>query len=216
MKIAICSTYLHGGGGIAANRLKQALTAAGHEVSMIVSTQKGIFNIPFVAERLSFLPYEKDKSVRFLFSLANFGLPLHKHPDVLAADIIHLHWINQGLLSLNGIKKLKELGKPIIWTLHDMWVFTGGCHYNRGCDGYLASCGNCPYLKNPEKHDMSNRLWKKKEKLFRSGIEYVTCSNWLAERARGSSILSSITINSIPNPINIDKISFQQILVLVL
>ena len=46
------------------------------------------------------------------------------------ADIINLHWINGGFLSLKSLEKLSELNKPVVWTLHDMWAFTGGCHYN--------------------------------------------------------------------------------------
>ena len=148
MKVLILNTYEQGGAGIAAGRLQQALNQSGVQVKSLSAAAVGN-RWPFYAERLSFLPFERDKSVRFSFSLANFGKNILQHPLVQEADILHLHWINQGFLSLKGIRQLAALGKPIVWTLHDMWAFTGGCHYSRGCDHFLHACGKCPYLGKP-------------------------------------------------------------------
>ena len=202
MKIALVNTYAHGGAGIACRRLMAALQGAGNEVVLLTRETAGK-SWPFYAERLSFLPYEKDKTVRFAYSLANFGADICQHPDIQSADIIHLHWVNQGFLSLKNIQQLAATGKPIFWTLHDMWAFTGGCHYNRGCDHFrTASCGNCPMLKNPGDHDLSNRIWLKKQKTFPSNLHFVTCSEWLAGVARTSSLLKNHHIQAIPNPID--------------
>jgi glycosyltransferase involved in cell wall biosynthesis len=202
MKIALVNTYPHGGAGIACRRLQQALQEAGAEVALLTRESAGK-SWPFYAERLSFLPYEKDKSVRFAYSLANFGADISQHPDIQSADVIHLHWINQGFLSLQNIQQLAATGKPIFWTLHDMWAFTGGCHYNRGCDHFqTASCGQCPMLKNPGDKDLSNRIWRKKEKKFPANLHFITCSEWLAGVARSSALLKNYQIRSIPNPID--------------
>ena len=202
MKVLLLTTYPHGGAGIACRRLQAALHVCGVSASLLTANEVGS-KWPFYAERLSFLPYERDKSVRFSFSLANFGHDLTRHPLIQEADVIHLHWINQGFLSLQNIHQLAALDKPVVWTLHDMWAFTGGCHYSAACDHYKTSCGNCPCLRFSGPEDLSKRIWMRKKKLFPENIRIVTCSNWLADVARSSNLLQHFAIQSIPNPIDI-------------
>jgi len=200
MKVLLLNTYPQGGAGIASGRLLTALQAQGTDAQLLNAADAGN-RWPFYAERLSFLPYERDKSVRFSFSLANFGKDLRQHPLVKAADVLHLHWINQGFLSLKNIAQLATLGKPIVWTLHDIWAFTGGCHIHT-CDHFQQSCGNCPYLRHPAPDDLSHRIWLAKKRYFPSNIHFVTCSDWLQGMAESSSLLANYQITSIPNPIN--------------
>jgi glycosyltransferase involved in cell wall biosynthesis len=201
MKVAIINTYLHGGAGTAASRLQKALESQG--ISTVLLTRENAGNKwAFYAERVSFLPYEKDKSVRFSYSLANYGENICKHPDVVSADVLHLHWVNQGFLSLKNIKDLAALGKPIVWTLHDMWAFTGGCHYSLGCTNYLKECGNCLYLKNQTENDLSHRLWLKKYLNYPKNIHFITCSEWLGGLAKSSGLLKNHCVTAIPNPID--------------
>lgn len=202
--VLLVTTYPHGGAGTACRRLQTALQKSGVNAGLL--TQKdvsGRFN--FIAERLSFLPWERDKSVRFSFSLANFGTDISRHPLVQQADVIHLHWWNQGFLSLQNLEVLGRSGKKIVWTLHDMWAFTGGCHYDWGCGGFSDSCGHCPYLRFPSDRDLSNQVWKRKKNLYPAGMEIVTCSKWLAEQARVSSLLGRYSITDIPNPIDTEQ-----------
>lgn len=201
MKVLLLNTYRQGGAGIASGRLLTALQAQGADAQLLNADDTGS-RWPFYAERLSFLPFERDKSVRFSFSLANFGKDLRRHPSVQAADILHLHWINQGFLSLQNIAQLARLGKPIIWTLHDIWAFTGGCHIYT-CDHFQRSCGNCPYLRQPAPDDLSHRIWSAKQRLLPANVHFVTCSQWLRETALSSSLLANYSITSIPNPIDI-------------
>lgn len=201
MKVLLLNTYANGGAAVACQRLQGALSQSGVEAQTMYADQAGS-RWPFYAERLSFVPFERDKSVRFAFSLANFGKNILRHPLVQDADVLHLHWINQGFLSLQNIRQLATLGKPIVWTLHDMWAFTGGCHYSRGCDHFLESCGDCPYLKKPAPNDLSHRIWSRKKQLYPPGIQFVTCSEWLATVARSSSLLTNSAVQSIPNPID--------------
>lgn len=203
MKILLLTTYPHGGAGTACQRLQAALQAQGHTVDILTAVQIA-GKWPFYAERLSFLPYERDKSVRFSFSLANFGHDLSKHPLVQNADILHLHWINQGFLSLENIRQLAGLGRPVCWTLHDMWAFTGGCHYSGACQQFQQACGECPFLRRPGPNDLSHRIWQRKKNTFPKNIQFVTCSEWLADVARSSSLLRDYAIKSIPNPIDTD------------
>jgi glycosyltransferase involved in cell wall biosynthesis len=207
-----------GGASVAAHRLTAALHNQGLGAKLLVSDgmqsvltevinkdywsqQKAYAR--FLLERLSFFPYEKNAMDRFSFSPANTGMDISKHPLVVDADIIHLHWINQGFLSLKNIQQLVDTGKPIIWTLHDMWAFTGGCHYNGTCHEFLESCGNCLFLKNPHSKDLSSRLLSKKKKIYRNAnMHLVTCSKWLKSMASESTLFRNKPCTVIPNPID--------------
>ncbi|WP_207219963.1 glycosyltransferase family 4 protein [Emticicia agri] len=162
----------------------------------------------FVAERLYFRLHEKNKEIRFAFSPANTGIDISQHPLVQEADILHLHWVNFGFLSIQSLQKLFSSGKPIVWTLHDMWAFTGGCHHSGDCEHYQNHCGNCfPYLRNPSPDDLSAKIWQKKHKIFGETeklppVQIIGCSEWLANRARKSSLFKNLPISVIPNPLD--------------
>jgi glycosyltransferase involved in cell wall biosynthesis len=204
----------NGGAGIAAGRLKVALENAGHQVDYIVREKASTSNaikfgnglvswLKFIAERLFFLRFEKDKSIRFLFNPGVFGSDISKHPLIQKADIVHLHWVNFGFLSVNDITSLTRLNKPVFWTLHDMWAFTGGCHHSGTCKNFQQSCGDCKFLKNPNPNDLSHRLWEAKKNGFaEKNLHIITCSNWLGNRAKQSSILGGHSIKTIPNAID--------------
>ena len=204
----------NGGAGIAAGRLKVALENAGHHVDYLVREKSNDSNatklgntivswLKFIAERLFFLGFEKDKSIRFLFNPGIFGSDISKHPLIQKADIVHLHWVNFGFLSIDDIASLTQLNKPVFWTLHDMWAFTGGCHHSGSCEHFQQSCGNCKFLKHPGSKDLSYRLWKHKKTGFASkNLHIITCSDWLGNRAKQSSILVEHEIKTIPNAID--------------
>ena len=223
MKITILSTFDNfGGAAIAASRLNKSLNNNGLSSNMLVQDKKGnLSNIESIAQnwfqkklallrfaldRYQFAFYEKNKDVRFIFSQAKIGVDVHNHFLIQQSDIIHLHWINFGFLSLNSLEKLFITNKPVVWTLHDMWAFTGGCHYSRECTNYERNCGNCvQFLKNPSENDLSHQVWERKKEIFsKANVTIVTCSEWLAQKARESSLLKDKTIVSIPNPIDTD------------
>lgn len=221
MKVLLINkSYQTGGAAIAARRLWKSLLklkvdtifmvfdeTSVEEKNLIVLTKslyeklRWWFN--FIFERIYFLPHEKNKSVRFAFSPAITGKRISRHKAVQNADIIHLHWFNQGFLSLKNMEELIDLGKPLVWTLHDMWAFTGGCHYNNDCLNFTGDCGKCPYLKYPGKHDLSWRILRKKKNIYsKANITFVTCSSWLKTEAEKAAILVGKEILSIPNPID--------------
>ncbi|MCA0362422.1 MAG: glycosyltransferase family 4 protein [Bacteroidetes bacterium] len=222
MKILLLNTDdFTGGAAIACRRLLKALnqwtdTDAHMLVQQSKSGQEGVIQLNnswfskkiaflnFVLERLYFLYFEKSKIVRFAFNPAKFGIDISKNKHIADADIIHLHWTNFGFLSIDSIQKLVNTGKPIVWTLHDMWAFTGGCHHSGLCENYQQSCGNCnQFLKNPKSNDLSNEIWKEKAKVFsEANITVVTCSQWLGNRAAISSLLKNKKVIAIPNPID--------------
>ena len=118
----------------------------------------------------------------------------------LNPDVVNLHWVNNGYLQ---IESLAALAKPIVWTLHDMWAFTGGCHYNQECDRYTQSCGACPQLSSNRQTDLSRQIWERKHKAWQKlNLTIVTPSQWLADCARKSSLLNHCRIECIPNGID--------------
>jgi glycosyltransferase involved in cell wall biosynthesis len=116
-------------------------------------------------------------------------------------DIIHLNWISGGFIQLES---LAELDIPIIWTLHDMWAFTGGCHYSHECVRYLENCGKCPILKSRRENDPSRWIFNRKKKTYPAIKEllFLTPSHWLAECARSSALLSGFPVKVFPNSLD--------------
>jgi glycosyltransferase involved in cell wall biosynthesis len=221
MKVLILNTSEHtGGAAVAASRLLSALRKEGIDASMLVRDKEtenpNVFSIKtswlskkknyfrFVWERFIIFIYNKcSRKNLFQVSIANTGADISRHPLVKEADIIHLHWINQGFLSLLDIKKLSQLGKPIVWTMHDMWPCTGICHHARECNKNQKQCEDCFFLKQTKKNDLSTQVFNKKKSLYKNAnIAFVGCSSWLSDLAKQSLLCRDNTIYTIPNPIN--------------
>lgn len=118
-------------------------------------------------------------------------------------NVINLHWVCDGFLSVPAIGAMKY---PIVWTLHDMWAFTGGCHYAGTCKGYEEQCGRCPTLCSEKALDASRWVHARKRKAWQSlNMTVVTPSQWLAEQARRSSLLQDRQIHVIPNGIDLNR-----------
>lgn len=118
----------------------------------------------------------------------------------LSPDIINLHWVSAGYLQIETIAKFKQ---PLVWTLHDMWAFTGGCHYNQECDRYMASCGSCPQLGSKRDWDLSRWIWRRKAKAWQNlNLTLVTPSSWLGKCAHHSSLFQNYPLEVIPNGID--------------
>lgn len=204
MKIVLINTSERtGGAAVAANRLMHALQAEGHEVKLIVRDKQTnnpnvvtvntswlkekINYLRFVWERLIiFIATGFNKEILFQVSIANTGTDISQHPLVKEADIVHLHWINQGFLSLQDIKSLTKSGKVIVWTIHDLWITNGIYHY---IDNAISSW-------------LDRMVFKQKEKIDFSKITIVGCSKWISDCARSSLLLKKASITSIPNPID--------------
>lgn len=117
-------------------------------------------------------------------------------------DIVHVHWGGGGFLPVEAMPKL---GKPVVWTLRDMWPFTGGCHYTDGCIRYRIGCGSCPQLRSTAEMDLSHRVFQRKLQSWRDGnIWLVPLSNWLADHARSSPLLGGNPMEVIPNGLDTD------------
>jgi len=208
-----------GGASIACQAINNALKLSGVDSSVLVQKkfnpnnvsiefvqnlfQNILYLIRFVLDYLSIFFLTVKKRGRFSFPF--WGIDVSKHPLIKEADIIHLHWINGGFFSLETFTRLADLNKPIVWTLHDMWAFTGGCHYSDGCDKYRMECSNCPSLKFNSAHDLSSKIFSEKIKLYNNlNLNIVTCSKWLAKCAEKSKLLNGQKVHPIPNPIDVN------------
>jgi glycosyltransferase involved in cell wall biosynthesis len=218
MKILILSTFERtGGAAVAANRLMLALNKTGHQAKMLVRDRQtddpnvfSINNTSWWKRKINFIRFAYERGVIFIHnrfsrknlfavSIANTGTDISKHPLVREADIIHLHWINQGFLSLADIWKLTGLGKPVVWTMHDMWPCTGICHHAWGCEKFKNTCVKCSFLGSRKKHDLSYRTQKKKQFLSKSTVQIITVSSWLKRMAEKSALTRELRITTIPN-----------------
>lgn len=205
-----------GGAAVAANRLMRALEKAGVDAKMLVRDKRTedpkvvSVNTSFVKRKINFIRFAWERLVIFLHnrldrkdlfrvSIADTGTDVSRHPLVKAADVIHLHWINQGFLSLKDLRALMRTGKPVVWTLHDMWPCTAICHYSCGCERYRASCGACPFLHSERRDDLSSRTFRKKRFLKESPVHLVTVSSWLKEIAQASALTQGLPVTVIPN-----------------
>ena len=137
------------------------------------------------------------------FSLANGPDDIVKRIAKLDPDVVHFHWFNKGFVNLAS---LETINKPVVWTLHDMWAFTGGCHYNQWCEKFKQSCGACPVLGSSDEKDLSSKIYRRKHKIYPriKNFHIVTPSNWMGNCAKSSSLLKNIDINVIPNCIDIN------------
>lgn len=215
MKVLIVNTSERiGGAAIAANRLKDALIEAGIDAKLLVrnkqSNSSDVIGLKktlwrrwqFIWERIVIWKTNSFKKKNlFAVDIANTGTDITKLTEFKNADIIHLNWINQALLSLKDIDNIIKSGKPVVWTMHDMWTFTGICHIPNDCDKYITECNNCPLLLKSSKKDLSFHTFKRKEKIYsnKNKINIVAVSSWLADKAKQSKLLNDKNISVIPN-----------------
>ncbi|MDE7410894.1 MAG: glycosyltransferase [Paramuribaculum sp.] len=220
MKVAlVCHSDLLGGASVVTYRLMYALRMLGIDARMVVFTKTGDDpNVMKVGHRffrgLTFmlehgriaLSNGFSRKNLFKVSIANVGMSVHRHPWVREADVVMLSWVNQGMMSLKEIGKLAAMGKPVVWTMHDMWNLTGICHHAYECRGYKAQCGNCQYLLGTNSKDLSHKIWLKKKKLYDSGnITFVAVSHWLAEKCKESSLMRDADVRVINNAFPVES-----------
>ncbi len=218
MKIAILSqSDGRGGAFAAAYRLHTSLQQEGVNSTMIVSEKtrddltvlaenhilaKGWIKVAPILDSLPLKFYRhRDPSI---FSLLWFQDRIVPQIAQLDLDLIHLNWISQSYLKVENIPKLN---KPLVWTLHDMWAFTGGCHYSKVfCNRYIDACGACPHLRSEKNRDISRWVWERKAKAWKNlDLTVVTPSSWLADCAKSSSLFRNKRIEVIPHGIDTQR-----------
>ena len=219
MKVVIVSSFdISGGAARAAYRLHQALSGIGVDSRMVVQIKNSDDSKVYGAS--SFIPRYAKKcrhpldqipvwkySNRTLFSPS--WLPSAatvRKINSMNPDVVHLHWIEKGMLSIEDLAKIKA---PIVWSLHDMWSFTGGCHYDEDCGAYTSHCGTCKVLRSQDENDLSRRVYSRKAAIYSSikSMTIVGLSRWLAGCASQSSLFKNRDIVNLPNPIDVRTFS---------
>lgn len=214
MKCLIISTFEQAGGAArSAHRLYRQSTLLGVDCRMLVQyknsddplifgpdgwlNQKAGMLRPYL-DALPLLCYRSRLSPPW--SLAWLPKGIEAGAANFSPDIIHLHGIGHGFLP---IRTIKRLDKPLIWTLHDSWAFTGGCHLPGACTRYSADCGCCPQLNSRHESDLSRWGWLRKANCWpKLDVTFIAPSRWMARCARSSSLLDSMPIEVVPNGID--------------
>lgn len=219
LNVVMFNTYDGAGGAaIATYRLHRGLRSIGINSRLMV-LHKGTDDSTVLGRE----PQTKlQKAIALLYSMRDERITRHcrsqrggefspaRCPDKLAPrvsalspDIVHLFWVNSGFMKIETLRQLKV---PVVWTLHDMWPFTGGCHYDAECGKFRQSCGECPMLGSGNEHDLSRQIWERKRDSWRDvPIVVVATSHWLADMARSSSLFKDQRVEVIPNGINTDQ-----------
>ena len=219
MRVLIINTSEKtGGAAVAANRLMEALNNNGVKAKMLVRDKETenitVVGLPesimrkwhFLWERWCiFVRLHFSRKHLFDMDIANSGSDVISLREFKEADVIHLSWINQGMLSLGSIRKILDSGKPVVWTMHDLWPAAAICHYADGCNSFKTSCHACKLLPGGgSDKDLSHKIWNRKKRLYaNSNICFVTCSRWLESQAKLSALLVGQRVACIPNPIDI-------------
>jgi glycosyltransferase involved in cell wall biosynthesis len=210
MKILHLSTFdTAGGAARSAYRLHQGLKGIGVSSQMLVQKkdsddrtviapqtilEKGIAKLGHSVEAIPLWFYRQREKTTF--STQWFPDAILPRVAQLNPDVINLHWIRESHLQIETISRLR---KPIIWTLHDMWSFTGGCHYDQNCNRYVDSCGACPQLNSSKNWDLSRWIWQRKFRAWENTkLTLVTPSSWLAKCASSSSLFKHRRVEVIP------------------
>ncbi len=216
MKILIVNTSdIEGGAARAAYRLHRAFLAQNVDSQMLVQNKSSDdFTVISEDKKLrkyfnKLRPTIESIPVRFyknrtktLFSPSWFGFSnIIDKINEINPDIVHLHWICQGMIKIEDIARIKA---PIVWSLHDMWAFTGGCHYDEKCLGYEKECGDCKVLGSDTSNDLSRKVFLRKEKVFskKKDITIVGLSRWLNDASKSSTLLKDKRHVNLPNPID--------------
>lgn len=216
MRIILLSTNdISGGAAIAAYRLLKGLQKNGVQAQMLVQSkksddyniigpqskwQKNFENLRPILDSIPVKFFKQREKI--IFSPAILPDNIFNKIQDINSDITHLHWIACGFIRIETLAKIK---KPIVWTLHDSWAFTGGCHIPFECKKYINNCGCCPTLNSNKENDLSSKIWKRKEKSWKNlNLTIVTPSSWLGECAGKSSLFCNTRVEVIPNGIDLN------------
>lgn len=226
MRIVHVSANQDGGAGRAATRLHRGLRQIGHDSIFFVRDlaeagegivafdgRAGLFTRMLRNARrrrieADFAPYRKKRiEGQEFFSDDRGVLGGELQRQLPAADVVNLHWV-AGFADYTDFLSQIPARTPVVWTLHDMNPFTGGCHYDRGCGRFAGACGACPELNSEEQEDLSRSIWERKKKAIagvpRGRLQIVTDSHWLASQAKRSSLFQELPVTAIHYSLDVE------------
>lgn len=213
--LIVNSSDLEGGAARAAYRLHHSLLKEGVDSKLLVQSKVSddftvlgpISKVEKLASRirplldsLSNRRYERRTKTLYSSSWLPFSNVVERI-NALNPDIVHLHWVASGMMRIEDVARINA---PIVWSLHDMWPFTGGCHYDELCGAFKNGCGRCKVLGSSVEADLSRKVFLRKQKIFekKKNITIVGLSRWLAREAKESQLFSGYSVVNLPNPID--------------
>lgn len=231
MKVVHLCTQDFGGAGNAAYRLHKGLQAIGIDSTFIVLDKKckdpsvkvipdnqqnesSYCNSPdsYSSSRMKLMwKYWTDMLTEYpgrakgleIFTDNTCSVRLGLVKEITEADIVNLHWV-AGMINFKELPSALK-GKNIVWTLHDMNPFTGGCHYTGKCNKFLNGCNACPQLGSISQKDKSYYSFCEKGEAYKElQINIVTPSKWLRDEAKRSSLFSKFQVDVIPYGLPLD------------
>jgi len=217
VKVVFLSTHdLAGGAGRAAYRLFKGIQETGIDAYMyVLQKDSGDPDVKIshgrlknVAEPLRRRLDQAPVKIRYpngrgLFSPAWLPERVRHEIKNSGADIVHIHWIASGFVRIESLEKFDI---PIVWTMHDMWPFTGGCHYDDDCGRYRQQCSLCPAIGSDNDRDLARSVFRRKLQHWRNlDLTLVSPSKWLAGCAKESALFGERRVEVIPNGIDSAK-----------
>jgi glycosyltransferase involved in cell wall biosynthesis len=211
MKVLMLNTYdQRGGAARAAWRHFQGLKASGVDIRLLVQEKQSddpavevlvspcsrLLNPlrPYIDFAIPLVQTRK----RILFSTSLLADNLIDKVRDFNPDVVHLNWITGGFIR---IETLAKIPCPVIWTLHDMWAVTGGCHNTTTCNRFMTGCGKCPLLHSGKINDLSRKTFDRKRETYQQ-MKHLTLtapSHWLAGLTGESPLLNGRPVRVIPN-----------------
>lgn len=211
------TTDIEGGAARAAYRLHQGMQMINVNSRMVVKAKTSDdFTVLGSGDK-------KEKIRHKLCSMIDY-LPLRLYPQRLSSpwsvgwapsgienrisqmnpEIVHLHWLGDGFVSIPALTKFNC---PLVWTIHDMWPITGGCHYSGDCTDYQNNCGECPQLNSKSENDLTRWIYRRKLKYWKENLNLtaVAPSRWMANCIKSSLIFKDFRVEVIPNGLDIDR-----------
>jgi glycosyltransferase involved in cell wall biosynthesis len=210
MRVSHLSFSSAGGAGRVAQELSRLQTQLGIESKLVTRSAASLAQAPFqhpiVTGLAAFDAVISNHAKPTLFTHFRDFAYTKSVKSLANTDILHLHW-TPGLINSNNLVTLGKLnpGLRVVWTLHDMWPFTGGCHYSAGCDRYTSSCHDCPQIIGEGTRLSTDWMEAKRFMLNRKDMTVTAPSKWLAGEASKSSVFRNARVEALPNTIDVNR-----------
>jgi glycosyltransferase involved in cell wall biosynthesis len=190
-----------------AKSLSQGLIDCGVDSKIVSITHSGIPNLvfsnPILVVKALFDYFIVRRSVEnSLFTLFRKGTSQKVRKLIPKFDLVHLHWIS-GAMNYEDIVDISDDQIKVVWTLHDMWPFTGGCHHSHDCKNYEINCKECPQVRPIFYRSVESALANKVITIRgNQNLAVVAPSRWLAGRAMKSQVFNNSEVYVIPNSVD--------------
>jgi len=218
MNVAHFTSEMSGGAGIAAQRLHDALRRQDVESRLYYGTGTPfVENCEPVFQLNSFFWRNAAALARSWRNRRNAPGCLVTSPRWIRRtrlqdfgprpDLVNLHWISRWIDQPSFFASL-TVDLPVVWSLHDMNPFTGGCHHAGDCERFTSHCGDCPQLKKPGSRDDAFRFFEIKKRCYAGkNLHIVGNSEWTTAQARRSALMRHAkSFHTIPLGLDIEAL----------